>query len=146
MQRVIVSNGAELEMAVANYAGQGYLMAHKAEGLATLRKAKEFNGVLALVAGILSCGIGLIVYLVIYALQDDQVVEIRVQEPGLGQVPPLSDDRRWWWDGQLRQWQDAELVAPPGAPRSPEGAHWWDGASWRPVPEAEWQRLNRPRP
>lgn len=23
---------------------------------------------------------------------------------------------------------------PPGAPRSPDGQYWWDGAAWRPVP------------
>jgi hypothetical protein len=144
MQNVIVSNSPELEMAVANYAGQGFLVAHKSERVATLRKPKEFNTPLGLVAGVLTCGVGLIVYLVIYALQDDQVVEIRVQEPGQGQLPPLSDDRRWWWDAPSQQWRDTEEAAPPAAPRSPDGAWWWDGAAWRPVPETEWQRQDRP--
>jgi len=145
MQRVIVASGAELDMAVASYAGQGYLVAHKSDNVAALRKPKELNTPLALLAGVLSCGIGLIVYLVVYAFQDDQVVEIHVQEPGQDQIPALSDDRRWWWDAQRQQWQDTDLVAPGGAPRSPDGAWWWDGTSWRPVPEAEWQRLDPPR-
>jgi len=138
MQRVIVGNGAELEMAVSSYAGQGFLVAHKSDTIATLRNPKQFNAVLATVVGILTCGAGLLVYLVIYAVQNDQIVEIRVQDPGQG--PMFSDDRRWWWDGQQQQWQDAELVVPPGAQRSPDGAHWWDGVSWRLVPEAERQR------
>jgi hypothetical protein len=138
MQRVIVSNAAELENAVAYYAGQGFLIAHKAERVATLRKPKELNLAVALLAS-LTC-VGLFVYLLVYALKQDQVVEIRVWEPGLGQagLPPLSEDRRWWWDGQ--QWRDVEEVAPPNAPRSPDGAWWWDGTAWRAVPEAEWRR------
>lgn len=142
MQQVIVSSAAELENAVAWYAGQGYLIAHKAERVVTLRKPKEFNVAVALLAS-LTC-LGLFVYLLIYALQEDKVVEIRVQEPGAGQgqLPPLSDDRRWWWDGQ--QWREAQELAPPTAPRSPDGAWWWDGAAWRPVPEAEWRRRQPP--
>ena len=31
-------------------------------------------------------------------------------------------------------WQDASLSAPPGALRSPDGTHWWDGTTWRQLP------------
>jgi hypothetical protein len=46
----------------------------------------------------------------------------------------LSDDRRYWWDGQA--WQNTAVRIPPWAPISPEGTQWWDGAAWRPMPSA----------
>jgi hypothetical protein len=47
---------------------------------------------------------------------------------------PLSDDRRYWWDG--RSWQDTAARVPPGAPISPDGTRWWDGTAWRDMPSA----------
>lgn len=49
-------------------------------------------------------------------------------------MPTLSGDRRYWWDG--RAWQDGTITAPPTAPRSTDGDHWFDGVQWRPVPPA----------
>lgn len=45
----------------------------------------------------------------------------------------MSDDGRYWWDGQT--WRDADHEAPPSAQRSSDGALWWDGRNWRPVPQ-----------
>lgn len=57
-----------------------------------------------------------------------------------GATPPaatsgvqLSDDGKYWWDGQA--WKDAEHEAPPSAQRSSDGTLWWDGRNWRPVPQ-----------
>jgi len=49
-------------------------------------------------------------------------------------IAHLSDDRRYWWDGQA--WQNTAMRIPPWAPISPEGTQWWDGAAWRPMPSA----------
>jgi hypothetical protein len=46
----------------------------------------------------------------------------------------LSDDRRYWWDGQA--WQNTAVRIPPWAPISPEGTQWWDGAACRPMPSS----------
>jgi hypothetical protein len=120
-------------MTIAQYSSRGYLLANKTETSATMRKPKEFNVLLAIL-GFLFCVVGLIVYAIVYSMQTDHVVEIRVVER---QVPKymLSDDRRWWWDGG--QWQDTLVRVPPGAERSPDSTQWWDGTSWRPVPTGE---------
>jgi hypothetical protein len=128
-----VSSSRELEMAIANYSAQGFLLANKTDTSALMRKPKEFNVLLAIL-GFLFCVVGLIVYAIIYTMQSDQVVEIQLVEP---QRPKhmLSDDRRWWWDGG--QWQDTQQSVPPGAERSQDGTRWWDGTTWRPVPARE---------
>jgi hypothetical protein len=128
-----VSSSRELEMAIANYSAQGYLLANKTDTSALMRKPKEFN-ILIAILGFLFCVVGLIVYAIVYTMQSDQVIEIQVVEP---QTPKymLSDDRRWWWDGA--QWQDTQQSVPPGAERSEDGTRWWDGTTWRPVPASE---------
>jgi hypothetical protein len=128
-----VGSARELEVAVANYSSQGYYLVTRTDTSATMRKPKEFN-VLIAILGFLFCVVGLVIYAIVYAMQSDQVVEIRVVER---QTPrhTLSDDRRWWWDGH--QWQDTHLRVPPGAERSPDATHWWDGTAWRPVPPTE---------
>ena len=128
---LLVSSPRELDEVIRQHSLHGYFLAARGEGYATLRKPKEFNPIIALL-GLIPCGLGLLAYLIVYALQSDDVVELRV-----GQATPflLSEDRRWWWDGQA--WQDAERSVPPGAPRSEDGFYWWDGSSWRPVPPRE---------
>ena len=44
----------------------------------------------------------------------------------------MSDDGKFWWDGQT--WRDADHEPPPFAQRSSDGSLWWDGRTWRPVP------------
>jgi hypothetical protein len=128
-----VGSARELEVAVAEYSTRGYFLVNKTDTMAMLRKPKEFN-VLIAILGFLFCVVGLVIYAIVYSMQSDQVVEIRVVER---QTPKymLSDDRRWWWDGS--QWQDTQLRVPPGAERSEDTTQWWDGTSWRPVPTGE---------
>ncbi len=45
--------------------------------------------------------------------------------------PLISADGATWWDGQT--WRP---VPPPGAPLSDDGFYWWDGGAWRPLPES----------
>jgi hypothetical protein len=137
VKTITVADLRELEMTIANYSAAGFYLVNKTETSAVLRKPKEFNVLLAIL-GFLFCVIGLIVYAIIYTMQQDQVIEIRLVErqaalPGASYT--FSDDRRWWWDG--RQWQDTQQSLPPGIQRSDDGAQWWDGTTWRPVPASE---------
>jgi hypothetical protein len=130
---VVVANSEDLEQAIANYTMQGFMTVNRTDGSAVLRKPKQFNVLLGVI-GFLFCGVGLLVYAIIYSFQSDKVVEIRVRSEGQSELR-LSDDRRWWWDGE--QWVDSALRVPPGARRSDDDQHWWDGMSWRPVPAPE---------
>jgi hypothetical protein len=132
-QPLVVANPKDLEQAITNYTLQGFMVVTKSDEKAILRKPKQFNMVLGVI-GFLFCGVGLLVYAIIYSMQSDKVVEIRVRSEGQSELR-LSDDRRWWWDGE--QWQDSALSVPPGARRSDDGQRWWDGEIWRPVPTSE---------
>jgi hypothetical protein len=43
----------------------------------------------------------------------------------------MSPDGAHWWDGA--RWRPAASDPPPSAQRSPDGAYWWDGTTWRPI-------------
>jgi len=134
VKTVAVGDPRELEMTIANYSAAGFLLVTKTETSALLRKPKQFNVLLA-VLGALLCLVGLIVYVIVYAMQEDEVVEVRLvdRQAALEGAPfTLSPDGRWWWDGQ--QWQDTRRSLPPSIERSPDGTQWWDGVAWRPVP------------
>jgi hypothetical protein len=134
VKTVAVGDPREFEMTVANYSAAGFLLVTKSDSSALLRKPKQFNVLLALL-GALLCLVGLIVYVIVYAMQEDEVVEVRLvdRQAALEGAPfTLSPDGRWWWDGQ--QWQDTRRSLPPGIQRSPDGTQWWDGVAWRPVP------------
>lgn len=133
VQRFTAVDSQALERMVSDYLTKGFVVVGRTDRSAVLRKEKRFNVAVALLSSLV-CGVGLLVYLLVYAAQRDQVVEIFVVEAGRG-APFLSADRRWWWDGE--RWRDAEQVVPPGSQRSGDGASWWDGASWRPVPPSQ---------
>lgn len=92
----MVVDERELELAVAGYVAQGFMVVNRTGGSATLRKPKQFNVPLAIL-GALFCGVGLLVYAIVYSSQSDQVVELRVGGPESRLA--FSDDGRWWWDG-----------------------------------------------
>jgi hypothetical protein len=126
---LVVADQRGLEQAITNHTMQGFLVVNRTAEMAVLRKPKQFNVLLALL-GLLFCGVGLLVYLIVYSVQSDQMVEIRVRSTGQAGLR-LSEDRRWWWNGE--QWQDTTLSVPPTARRSDDGSRWWDGVDWRPV-------------
>jgi hypothetical protein len=130
---VVVANSKDFEQTITNYTMQGFMVVNRTDESAVLRRPKQFNVLLGVV-GFLFCGVGLLVYAIIYSMQSDKVVEVRVGSEDQSDLR-LSDDRRWWWDGE--QWVDSALRVPPGARRSDDDQQWWDGVSWRPVPASE---------
>jgi hypothetical protein len=132
-RELVVYDEGQLTQTINMYVMQGFVVASRERDSVTLVKRKEFS-VLWAVIGFFFCLLPLLIYLIVYATQQDQVVFVRVvgQQPAVGGAGPrMSPDRRFWWDGGA--WQDATAQPPPGAQRSPDGAYWWDGAEWRPI-------------
>lgn len=67
----------DMETAIGSYVAQGYVVGNKTETSAMLVKKKQFSIPIAIV-GFLVCVIGLVIYLIVYAFQFDQVIEISV--------------------------------------------------------------------
>jgi hypothetical protein len=132
--QVVAYDQNDLTNRINMYVMGGFAVASREPDCVTLVKRKEFKIVWAVV-GFFLCLLPLLIYLVVYALESDQVVMIRVANPGSMPAVPaapalrLSPDRRYWWDGTT--WRDATLAIPPGAQRSPDGTMWWDGVEWR---------------
>ena len=131
MSQIPLASHQQLEAAINQYIAQGYVVAYRTADSATMMKKKEFS-ILWMVIGLVLCLIPLLIYIVIYAGQNDLMVELRVAQQGELMGVQLSPDGRYWWDGTA--WQDSQLVPPSSAPRSPDGAAWWDGTAWRPLP------------
>ena len=131
--REVRVQSAHLTQTIDGLVMQGYVIASREPASVTMVKRKQFNVVWAVV-GFFLCLFPLLVYLVVYATQSDEVVFVRVVDAVQPQpVPaPLSPDGRYWWDGA--QWNDCTVVMPPRAQLSPDGTMWWDGARWRPRP------------
>ena len=134
VRTLAVGDPRAFEAAIADHSARGFFLVSKTDTSALMRKPKQFNALLA-VLGTLLCLVGLIVYVLYYAAQQDEVVEVRLvdrQAALEGEPYTLSPDGNWWWDGQ--RWQDTRRSLPCGVQRSPDGSQWWDGVSWRPVP------------
>lgn len=156
---VAAATPQDLETMTMSYIAQGYSIANKTPTQVTLIKRKEFS-VLWAVIGFLVCVLPLLIYLIIYATESDQMVVITVvgTQPTGNTVPllsgpetasgnltlagqagtsplnaPRSPDGNYWWDG--RAWQPVPQP-PADARRSPDGLYWWDGQTWQPVPGA----------
>lgn len=127
--QVHVPDRGALDGAITSYIAQGFTVQNRGEDFAVLFKKKEFS-VLWAVVGLALCLLPLLVYLIVYATQKDQLVEIRVSTA----QPQIhwSEDREQWWDGEA--WHRVSQQLPPDAQVSPDGAHFWDGASWRAMP------------
>ncbi len=78
MQRLTVDSVSAMEQAITSYITQGFTVVNKTSSSATLVKRKQFS-VLWAVIGFIVCVLPLLIYLIVYALQSDQVVEIVVQ-------------------------------------------------------------------
>ncbi len=72
-----------LQRELMNLSAQGYIIQYQSDTMAQLRKPKNFNYFVALL-GLLFWGVGLILYLLYYAVQKDTLVSIEVDEYGNG--------------------------------------------------------------
>ena len=128
---VSVATPDQMREVVLGYVAQGFVVSTQTEASTTMFKKKEFN-VLWAVIGFFLCLLPLLIYCIVYAMETDKMVVIRIgadaASPDSSQLT-WSDDRRYWWDGTT--WVDAERQSPPGAPRSEGGDYWWDGTKWR---------------
>jgi hypothetical protein len=112
---VTVQSVEQLEMEVTRYIAKGFVLMNRTDKSVTLFKKKEFS-ILWLVLGLILCVVPLLIYLIIYAGQKDQMVQILVS----GAAPVV-----------------APMSAPPGAARISDDGKWsWDGANWNPVAQA----------
>jgi hypothetical protein len=127
--QVQVPDRGALDSAITSYIAQGFTVQNRGEDFAVLFKKKEFS-VLWAVVGLILCLLPLLIYLIVYATQKDQLVEIRVAtaQP----QTHWSEDREQWWDGDA--WHRVSEQLPPDTQVSPDGAHFWDGAAWRAMP------------
>jgi hypothetical protein len=147
VQQINVVSQEELESAIMSYIAQGFSVSNRSAESVTLFKKKEFN-ILWAVIGFFLCLLPLLVYCIVYATQNDQMIVIKVAStattPGLGAASSVtwSDDRQWWWDGS--RWRDTQLELPPDAILAEDGHTWWDGVEWRAVP-AEDAETTEPR-
>ncbi|HXB64784.1 MAG TPA: hypothetical protein VNV42_07920 [Solirubrobacteraceae bacterium] len=139
VQQINVASKEELESATMSYIAQGFSVTKSSPESVTLFKKKEFNVIWAVI-GFFLCLLPLLVYCIVYATQDDQMVVIRIASistsatPGLGAASGVtwSEDRQWWWDGS--RWRDTQLELPPDVMLAEDGRTWWDGVEWRAVP------------
>lgn len=142
-QTIVVSSSPEMDAAITSYVSRGFMITSRMPNEAVLVKKKEFS-IAMIVLGFFLCVIPLLVYLVFYAMQKDQVVVIRLapqaaQSQGPPPPPALiapdqlkwSKDRASWWDGAA--WVEVAHDLPPGAPLSDDRRQWWDGENWRVV-------------
>jgi hypothetical protein len=78
MNTILVPNQKDLEMTINSYVAQGYLVSNKSTDTAVLTKKKQFSIPIGIV-GFLCCVIGLIIYCIVYEMQSDKIVAIRVR-------------------------------------------------------------------
>jgi hypothetical protein len=148
-----VTEPEQMQIEITRLVSAGFTVANQSNRSVTLVKRKQFS-IPILIIGFLLCVIPLLVYLIVYAFQSDQIVEIRLIDkpeatpyrasdhiPVDGENPvsvegapviQLTPDGDQWWDGG--QWQPTATSFPPHALRKPDGSEWWDGQKWRQVP------------
>lgn len=105
----------DLETMIMGYIAQGFNIANRTPTSVTLIKRKEFS-VLWAVIGFIVCVLPLLIYLIVYATESDQMVVITL----MGMQP-------------ARAGIAAAASIPLTAARSPDGQYWWDGQQWRPM-------------
>lgn len=129
-----VASHDQMQMEISRLIAMGFVVANQGPQSVTMIKRKEFS-IPMLVIGLVLCLLPLLVYLIVYACQSDEVVEIRLVDPARIQNQSgiqLTPDGMQWWDGA--QWQSTLTSYPPQAVRSQDGNAWWDGRAWRPIP------------
>lgn len=78
-QMIYVSSITELESRIPGYISQGYTVANRSTDSVILVKKKSFSMLMAVIGFFLAV-LPLLVYIVIYMLQSDKMVEIRVSQ------------------------------------------------------------------
>lgn len=109
VQQVTVSDQASLDSTLTGYIASGFVVQNRTPEKVILFKKKEFS-ILWAVIGLVFCALPLLIYLIVYATQSDELVEVIVQSE-----VQWSEDGHYWWDGS--QWVLAEQGQ---AVRSPE--------------------------
>jgi hypothetical protein len=139
----VVHNHEQLNQAINGLVGMGYRLANQTPTETTMVKRKQFS-MLWLIVGLALCIIPLLIYLIVYAAEQDSMIIIRLQDPGTRALSPMprpehltwTETRSHWWDGE--RWVDPALAYPSSAPLSEDGTMWWDGQGWRPrLPTAQ---------
>lgn len=140
-----VQSQQEMESAIQGYIAQGFSIANRTPTSVTLVKRKEFS-ILWAVIGFLICLLPLLIYLIVYASQSDQMVTIMlagaqpaagygapaiaspaaaIGNPGYGASQPLASSAGY---GAAQP-----VASSAGYQLSPDGQYFWDGQQWRPV-------------
>ena len=129
---VQVPTPQDLETMTMSYIAQGYNVANKTPMQVTLIKRKQFSYFWAVI-GFIFCLLPLVIYLIVYALESDQMAVITVagvQQPSTtGQLNPSQPLTS---SGVLTGGPSTDYL---NAPRSPDGLYWWDGQAWQLVPQ-----------
>ena len=89
---------------------------------------------LAIGGGTLLVVLLLVILMVVVVLARRRPTLVAAVAPAAAAGPLMSEDGRYWWDGQA--WRDATKEVPPDAMRSGDGYYWWDSRTWRPMPPA----------
>jgi hypothetical protein len=127
-----VNSESAMEMAISSYIAKGFVMANRTPTGATMFKKKEFS-ILYLVVGFFLCVIPLLVYLIVYSFQSDQMVQIQlVSATSESQLPASSAqmvgtrsaDGQWWWDGAAWQPMLQQTSAQPSLPQPAAASDW----------------------
>jgi hypothetical protein len=153
VRRIEVTEPEQMQLEITRLVSEGFTVANQNDRSVTLVKRKQFS-IPILIIGFFLCIIPLVIYLIMYAMQKDQIVEIKLMDkpesrayrasdhiavdgevarvPEDAPIIQVSPDGQQWWDGS--QWQDTASSYPQHAYRNPDGSEWWDGQSWHPVP------------
>jgi hypothetical protein len=132
LQQLQVPDAAAMEQAITSYIAQGFTVQSRTETSVTLFKKKEFS-VLWAVVGLLLCLLPLLVYLIVYATQRDQMVQIVMASPATPAIH-WNEDFTQWYDHAGSRWRSTTSGLPQGVPISDDGAYFYNGSSWIPRP------------
>ena len=133
VQQVQVPDATSMEHTITSYIAQGFTVQSRTQTSATLFKKNEFS-VLWAVVGLLLCLLPLLVYLVVYATQNDQMVQIVIAGPVGAPTVHWTEDSSQWYDAARGQWRATSGGLPEGTPVSEDGAHFYNGSTWIPHP------------
>lgn len=139
---VVAPTSSDMETLILRYIASGFTITSRVPTETVLVKKKAFS-IPMLIIGLLLCFIPLFIYLIVYALQKDEIVVIRLADQsstlptstggGVVAVEQLqwSDDRLRWHNGT--EWVDVASELPPSSALSDDKRQWWDGTAWRVV-------------